>query len=182
MEIIIGAIQVGGHHSDIVGSVLQVVTFAHLQACYFRNGIFLVGIFQRRRQQTILRHRLRCILGIDTGRAQKQQSLHAVLIGLANHVALHHHVLHDEVSTIQAVGHDSTHKGSCQHHRIRLLLIKELAYGHLVCQIQFLVTSAHQVCITSLQQVIPNSGAHKSVMPRYIYFHEPWRQHRRQQP
>ena len=47
VEIVVGAIEVRGHHSNVVGAILQIVALAHLQACYFGYGVFLIGIFQR---------------------------------------------------------------------------------------------------------------------------------------
>ena len=101
MEVIVRTIEVGWHHCDIIGTILKVVALAHLQSGNLSDGIFLVGIFQRRSKEHILAHRLRCILWIDAGRAQEEELLHAMRISIADYVALHLHVLHDEVGTIQ---------------------------------------------------------------------------------
>ena len=50
-------------------------------------------------KEHIFAHRLRCILRIDAGRAQEEELLHAMRISVADYVALHLHVLHDEVCT-----------------------------------------------------------------------------------
>lgn len=63
MEIIVGTVEVSGHDSDIVGAVLQVITLAHLQSGNLRNGIFLVGVFQRGGQQTVFPHGLGAFFG-----------------------------------------------------------------------------------------------------------------------
>ena len=47
MEIVVRTIQIGRHDSDIVGSVLKIEAFAHLQTGNLGYGIRLVGIFQR---------------------------------------------------------------------------------------------------------------------------------------
>ena len=47
MEVIVRSVKVGRHHCDIVGTVLQVVRFAHLQSSYLGDGILLVSILQR---------------------------------------------------------------------------------------------------------------------------------------
>ena len=67
VEIIIRTIEVGWHYCDIVGSILKVVALAHLQSGNLGNGVFLVGVFQRRSKEHVLLHRLRCILWIDAG-------------------------------------------------------------------------------------------------------------------
>ena len=45
VEIVIGTIEIGRHHSDIVRAVLQIIALAHLQSRNLRNGIFLIGVF-----------------------------------------------------------------------------------------------------------------------------------------
>ena len=47
VEIVVGAVEVGGHDGDVVRTVLQVEAFAHLQPGNLGNGIRLVGVFQR---------------------------------------------------------------------------------------------------------------------------------------
>ena len=101
MEVVIGTIEVGGHHGNIVGAVLQVVALAHLQAGNLGDGVLLVGVLQRAGQEAVLLHGLRCVLGIDAGAAQEEQFLHAMGVGFTDHVALNLHVHHNEVSTIQ---------------------------------------------------------------------------------
>ena len=65
MEIIVGTIEVGRHHGNIVGAILQVVRLAHLQSGNLRDSILLIGVFQFRCQQTVLRHRLRSVFRIN---------------------------------------------------------------------------------------------------------------------
>ena len=101
VEVVVRTIEVGRHHGDIVGTILKVVALAHLQSGNLSDGIFLVGVFQRRSKENVLTHWLWCILWIDAGRAQEEEFLYAMRIGVADHVALHLHVLHDEVGTIQ---------------------------------------------------------------------------------
>ena len=168
VEIIIRTIEVGWHYCDIVGSILKVVALAHLQSGNLSDGIFLVGIFQRRSKEHILTHWLRSILWIDAGRAQEEELLHTMRISIADHVALHLHVLHDEVGTIERICHDSAHEGSSQNHCIRLLLVKELLYCILVGQVEFFVRTTHLVMIASLLEIIPDSRPHKSVVSCYI--------------
>ena len=170
MEVVVGAIEVGGHHGNIVGAVLQVVALAHLQASNLGNGILLVGVLQRAGQQAVLLHRLGSILGVDAGAAQEEEFLHAMGIGLADHVALDLHVHHDEVCSIEHIGHNATHKGSGQHHSIQLFFIKELLDSVLVGQVQFLVAAANKVGVTSLQQVVPDDRTNKAVVACYVYF------------
>ena len=43
-----------GHYSDIVGTILQVETLAHFQPRYFGDGVWLIRIFQRGGEESIL--------------------------------------------------------------------------------------------------------------------------------
>ena len=101
MEVIVGAIQIGGHHGNIVGAILQVIALAHLQSGNLGNGVFLVGVFQGRGKQGIFLHGLRRKLGVDAGAAQEQEFLDAMGVGLTDDIALDLHVHHDEVSAIE---------------------------------------------------------------------------------
>ena len=169
MEVVVGAIEVGWHHGDIVRAVLQVVRLAHLQTCNLRDGIFLVGIFQGRCQQTVLLHRLGCILGIDAGRTEEEQFLHAVGVGLGDDIALDLHVHHDEVSTVKTVGHDTTYKGGRQHDGVRTFFVEELLHCHLVGQVEFPMTPPYQIGIAPRKEIVPYRGSHQSLVPRHIY-------------
>ena len=71
MEIVIGAIEVRRHHGEVVGTILQVVAFAHLEARNFCNGVFLVGVLKFAREESVLFHGLRSILRVNTGRTEE---------------------------------------------------------------------------------------------------------------
>ena len=110
MEVVVRAVKVRGHHGEIVGAVLQVVTFAHLEACNLCDGVFLVGVLEFAREEGVLLHWLRGVLRVDACRAEEQELLHVVGVGLAEHVALDFHVHHHEVCAIKRVCHDATDK------------------------------------------------------------------------
>ena len=52
--------------------------------------------------------------------------------GIADNIALHFHVLHDEIGAINAVGHDASDECSGQNYGIRSGDIEELFHGILV--------------------------------------------------
>ncbi len=164
MEIVVGTIEIGGHHGNIVGAILKVIALAHLQTGNLGNGILLIGVFERRCEQRVFLHRLRSILGIDAGGTKEKELLYMMLVSLLDDVALHLHVLHDKVGAIERVGHNAAHKGRGQHHRIGLLLIEESLYSLLVGQIEFAMCTAHQVMVPSALKIIPNGRAHQAAM------------------
>ena len=53
-------------------------------------------------------------------------------IALFYDIALHLHVLHNEVCTIQRVRHDTTNEGCSQHDSIGFLFIKESLHSKLI--------------------------------------------------
>ena len=169
MEIVVRPVKVCRHHGDVVRPVLQVETLTHLQPRYLGDGIRLIGIFQRRREQHLFFHRLRSLTRINARAAQKEQLLHPVAETLADDVLLYLQVLVDEIRTILQIGHDASHVGGCQHHGVRLFFVEKSLHSRPVQQIQFPVRTAHQIGVASLLQVIPNGGTHQSVMSRHIY-------------
>ena len=110
VEVVVRTVKICGHHGEIVGAVLQVVAFAHLEACNLCDGVFLVGVLKFAREEGVLLHWLRGVLRVDACRAEEQKFLYVVGVGLAEHVALDFHVHHHEVCTVERVCHDSTDK------------------------------------------------------------------------
>ena len=133
------------------------------------DGIRLIGIFQRRREQHLFLHRLRSLARINARAAQKEQLLHPVTETLANDVLLYLQVLVDEIRTILQIGHDTSHVGGGQHHGFRLFCVEKSLHSRAVQQIQFPVRTAYQIRVPPLHQVTPNGGTHQSVMSRHIY-------------
>ena len=164
VEVVVGPVEVGGHHRDVVGAVLQVVALTHLEARNLCDSVFLIGVLQFAGEQGILFHGLRGILGVNAGGTQEQELLHVVRVCLAEHVALDLHVHHHKVGTVERVGHDATHKGSGEHHRIGAFLIKELLDRILVREVEFLMIAPNQVVVATGLEVIPNGRAHQAVV------------------
>ena len=90
-------------------------------------------------------------------------------ISLANDITLDFHVHHNEICTIERVGHNTANKSCCQNNGVGLFLIKELLDGNLIREIEFLMATPHKIRVTSLKEIIPNGGTHKSVVSRYVY-------------
>ena len=64
--VVVGAIQVGGHHADVVRSVLPVQELAIFQSRDFGQRIRLVGFLQFRGQQAAFLHGLGSHARVDT--------------------------------------------------------------------------------------------------------------------
>ena len=169
VEVVVGPVEVGRHNGDIVGAVLQIVRFAHLQSGYLGNGIFLVGVLQRRCEQTVFLHRLRSVLGVYARRAKKEEFLDTMLVGVLYHVALHLHVLHDKVGTIKRVCHNAANESGCQDDGVGTLLVEEACHCHLVGKVQLLMTSTYKIVVAASLKVVPDCRTHKSVVAGYVY-------------
>ena len=165
MEVVVGSIKVGRHHSNVVRSVLNVEAFAHLQPGNFGDGVRLVGVFQGARQQTVLRHRLRSLPRIDASAAEEEQLLHAVFPAFAYDVLLNLQVLEDEVRPVLQVSHNPSDMSGSQYHGIRLFLVEEILHLDRVQQVEFPMTSPDKVVIPSCLQVVPNGRANQTMMP-----------------
>ena len=87
---------------------------------------------------------------------------------LADDVALDLHVHHDEVCTVEHIGHDATNKSGGEDNGVRFFHIKELLDGVLICQVQFLMAAAHQIVIAPLLEVVPYCRANQPVVAGYV--------------
>ena len=132
VEVVVRSVKVCGHHGDVVGAILQVVAFAHLEARNFRNGVFLVRVFEFACEERVFFHGLRSIFRINAGRAKEQKLLNVVCICLAEHVALDFHVHHHEIGTVERVRHNAADKGRREHNGIRAFLVKKFLDSVLV--------------------------------------------------
>ncbi len=170
VEIVVGAIKVGGHHGNVVRTVLKIEAFAHFQSGYFGNGIGLVGVFQRRGEECVFLHRLFGVTGIDAGTTQKEELFHSVTETFADDILLYLQVLVDKIGTIDIVGHDAAHKGGGKEYIFRLLLVEEAAYGNSVEQIELFVGLADEVGISFLLKILPDGRTYQPPVACYIYF------------
>ena len=170
VEVVVGTVKVGGHHGNVVRTVLKIEAFAHFQSGYFGDGIGLVRVFQRRSEECVFFHRLFGITGIDAGAAQKEKFFHSVAEAFADDVLLYLQVLVDEVGTVDTVGHDATHKGGGKEYIFGLFLVEEAAYGNSVEQIEFCVGLADEIGVSFLLKIFPDGRTYQSPVACYIYF------------
>ena len=170
MVIIIGTVQVGGHHADIVGTVLPVQVFAILQAADLRQGIRFVGLFQGACQQAVFLHGLRRHTRVNAAGTQEFQLLAAILPGGMDDVHFQGHVVVHEIGQRFLIGHNAAHLGRSQKHIFRLFFGKELLHGLLAAEVQFLVGAGDDI-VVALPLKFPHNGtAHHAAMAGHINF------------
>ena len=71
--VVVGAVEIGGHHTDVAGAVLAVHALAQLDAGDLGDGVGLVGRLQRPGQQVFLPDRLRAVARIDAAGAEESR-------------------------------------------------------------------------------------------------------------
>ena len=147
VEVVIRTIKVRRHYSEVVGAILQVVAFAHLEARDLCDGVFLVGVLEFAREESILFHRLRGIFRVNASRTEEQELLHVVGVGFAEHVALNFHVHHHEVCTVERVCHNAADESRREHHSIGAFFVKEFLDGVLIGKVKFLVRTTDKVVV-----------------------------------
>ena len=170
IEVVVGPVEVGGHHGDIVGAILQIETFAQLQPGNFCDSVRLVGVFERRGEQCAFGNGLHGIARINAGASKEKKLLHAVAETLADDILLDLQVLVDEIGAVDAVSHDSAHVCGSENHIFGLLGIEELAHSYGVEQIELGVCAAYQVGIAFFLEVVPNCRTHESAVTGNIDF------------
>lgn len=168
VEVVVRAVKVRGHHGEVVGAVLQVIAFAHLEACNLCDGVFLVGVLEFAREEGILLHGLRGVLRVDACRAEEQELLHVVGVGFAEHIALDFHVHHHEVGAVERVCHNAANESRSKDYSIGAFFVKELLDGILVREVEFLMGTSDKVIVPAGLEVVPNSRTDQPMVASYI--------------
>ena len=107
MIIVARPVEIGRHHRDEVGAILQPIGFAQFDAGDLGDRVPLIGRLQRPRQQHFRRHRLRRQPRIDAGRAEIDEFLHAAAISGANRIERDRQIVGEEIGGKRAVGADA---------------------------------------------------------------------------
>jgi hypothetical protein len=170
VKVVVQPVKVGGHYRDIVCPVLDVEAFTHLQPGNFSYGIGFICIFEGRREEVILFHRLWRLLGIDAGATQEQQFLHVVPEAFVDNVVLDLEVLVDKVGPVGIVGNDPAHVGGSKKYVFGFFFFEKRFYGSTIQQIQFPMGTADEVCIAFFLQVLPDGGTDQPVVAGNVYF------------
>lgn len=168
MIIIAWAVQIGGHGADRIKAILLAVCLAHLDSRDFRQGVCVVGGFQRSGEQASFLDRLGAHLGVEARRSEKQQLPAVIAAGAVNDVILYLQVLVDKLCGIGGIGMDAAHLGGSKNHNSGPVLRKKVSYGGLIAQIQLRVCAREQVFIASTYQRSAYGAAHKAAMSGHI--------------
>ncbi len=132
IKIIIGTIQIGGHGTDKIGTILAVIRLAHFDTGNFGNRIRFIGGFQFPGEQILFFYRLRGKFGINTGTPQKQQFLNPMEIALMNHIGLNGEIIVDEFGRVGIICPNAPDFCCGQKYIFRLFSIKKSRHRILI--------------------------------------------------
>ncbi len=111
VEVIAGAVEVGGHEGDGVEVVLSAEGLAEFDAGDFGDGVPLVGGFEGASEKVFLFDGLWGVFGVDARRAEEGEFFDAVAVGAGEDVELDGEVVAEEVGGVGGVGEDATDFG-----------------------------------------------------------------------
>jgi nitroimidazol reductase NimA-like FMN-containing flavoprotein (pyridoxamine 5'-phosphate oxidase superfamily) len=106
IEVVAGAVQIGGQERDRVQAVLGAVRLRLHQERALRDAVRRVGLLGIAVPQLLLLERHRRVLRIGADRADQHELLHAVNARALDHLRAHHQVLVEEAAGALAVGAD----------------------------------------------------------------------------
>jgi len=143
--VVVWSIEIGGHHGDEITTILTVIAFAHLNACYLGDGIRLVGGLQDSGKEAVFLYGLWCKFGIDTGTAKEKKFLYSVFPCGMNDVILYRKILVNKLCPIDAVSHDASHLSGGIHYIFRSFFFKKGFHVSLTGKVEFIYGTKDKV-------------------------------------
>ncbi len=170
MVVIVGPVQVGGHHGDVVRPVLAVQKFTVFEAGDFRQGVGFVGLFEFAREQAVFLHRLRRHPRVDAAAAEEFELLAAVFPRRVDDVHLQDHIVVHKVGQGILVCHNPPYLGRRQEYIFRLLFLEESLDIRLPAKVEFLVRPGNDVRIALPLQFPHDGGTYHAAVPGDVDF------------
>ena len=152
VEVVAGAVEVGGHDGEVAGAVLAVVAPAHLDACDLGDGVGPVSGLERPGEQVLLLDRLGAEPGVDAGGAEEEQALDTGVAAGLDDVGLENEVVADEVRGVGTVGQDAADPGRGEEDEVGPLGGEERIDGEFVEQVKFLMRTREDVAVALAQK------------------------------
>ena len=162
------SIEVGRHQRMIDNALVAPQELAELQAGDLRERIPLVRLLQRRGEQCRFGDRLRRHARIDAGGTQKQQPLHARLVGAHHGIHRDERVLVEERGVAGGVRADATDARRADDGHVGLLGRVERADRRRIEKIQFLVCARDEIRVAGGVQGAHDGAPHHAPVPRHI--------------
>ena len=135
IEVVAGAVQVGGHRRDEVAAVLTAVGLAQLDPGDLGDRVPLVGALERTGQELLLGDRLGGVARVDARRTEIQQFAHSGLVGGVHDGAVDHQVVVDELGRPGAVGENPADRARDEEHVVGSIGLEPVRHLRLVAQV-----------------------------------------------
>ena len=164
VEVVSGAVEVGGHGGEIAGAVLPVVAPAHLDAGDLGEGVGAVGGLERAGEEGGLGHGLGGELGVDAGGAEKEEAIDAGLARGLDDVVLDDEVVADEVGWVGVVGEDAADLGGGEDDELGPLLLKEAGYGGGVEEVELGARAGEDLGVAETGELAVDGGADEAAV------------------
>lgn len=137
VEVIVGAIQIGGHGRYSIPGILDPICLTHLDASDLGDGVPLVGWLEGGGEKSGFRDGLRSELRVDAGRAEEDELDHgSTAVGGVDDVGLDLEVSSDEIDGEGGVGMDASNLGGTEDHVLRAVFEEEGLYFRLTGEIE----------------------------------------------
>uniref|UniRef100_A0A8R7R825 Uncharacterized protein n=1 Tax=Triticum urartu TaxID=4572 RepID=A0A8R7R825_TRIUA len=168
VEVVLGAVEVGGHGGDGVEAVLDAVGLAHLDAGDLGDGVPLVGGLERAGEEGALRDGLRRELGVDAGGAEEEELADGAAAERGvDDVGLDLEVGGDEVGGEGGVGVDAADLGGGEHDVAGPLGGEEGLDGGLAGEVELGVRADDHVGEAEREEAAQDGRAHQPAVARH---------------
>lgn len=138
VEIVAGAVEVGGHGADEAGAELLAVGLAEADAGDFGDGVGVVGGFERAGEEGRFGDGLGGVFGVNAGAAEEEKFFDAGGVGGGDDVVLDLQVIEEEIDGVGAVGVDAADLGGSKDDVVGFLFLKEAEDRGGITQVEFL--------------------------------------------
>ena len=136
IEVVVRAVKICRHRRNKIVAVLASVSLAKFDAGDLGNRVGFVRRLERPAQQRAFRNRLRRVLGINAGAAQKEKFAHAVLVRRADDVVLNAQIIEQKFDRIIVVRLDPANFGRGENDDGRFFFGKKFRNGRFVREIK----------------------------------------------
>ena len=173
VEVVAGAIEIGGHGGNEVAAVLAAIGLAQFDACYLGDGVPLIGRLQGASEEIVFLEGLGGQFGVDAGATETQQFFHAALESAVDKVGLDHEVVVEKLGRVMVVGPDAADLGGSDDDIIGTVVTIELVHRLLIAQVQLLAGPKNQIVKASAVEFTDDGGANQATVTGDVYFRLP---------
>ena len=170
VEIIVRPVEIRRHGRDEIRAVFARVGLAKFDSGDLGDGVGLVGRLERAGQERSFRNRLRRVLRINAGAAEKQEFAHTRFVRRVDDVVLDLQVIEQEFHRQIVVRLDAAHFGGREDDQGRLLLREKTIDVRFISQIELGAIAESQVGESLVPEFADERAADQASMTGDEYF------------